>query len=95
MSIKNKPLFPLIFFAHAKNACFLKSAGGGVGARTFLVTTQKMRLKSHFVFNEQIVIVTPFFYQVRQGRTWSRNYKSPSSSSSSFYDRFRIFIKFC
>jgi hypothetical protein len=30
------------------------------------------------------------FYQVRQGRTWSRNYKSPSSSSSSS-DRFRLF----
>jgi hypothetical protein len=34
------------------------------------------------------------FYQVRQGRTWSRNYKSPSSSSppppSSSPTRFRI-----
>jgi hypothetical protein len=36
------------------------------------------------------------FYQVRQGRTWSRNYKSPSSSSSSSSssDRIRIFSKF-
>jgi hypothetical protein len=35
---------------------------------------------------------TPF-YQVRQGCTWSRNYKSPASSSSSSSDRFRIFSK--
>jgi hypothetical protein len=36
------------------------------------------------------------FYQVRQGCTWSSNYKSPSSSSSSSSssDRFRIFSKF-
>jgi hypothetical protein len=32
------------------------------------------------------------FYLVRQGSTWSRNYKSPSPSASSS-DRFRIFSK--
>jgi hypothetical protein len=31
-----------------------------------------------------------YFYQVRQGRTWSRNYKSPSPPCSSSSDRFRI-----
>jgi hypothetical protein len=38
------------------------------------------------------------FYQVRQGRTWSRSYKSPSSSPSSpppTPTRFRIFTNFC
>jgi hypothetical protein len=32
--------------------------------------------------------MTTLFYQVRQGHTWSRNYKSPSPSPPS--DRFRI-----
>jgi hypothetical protein len=39
--------------------------------------------------NESLVIncrITFTFYQVRQGRTWSRNYKSPSPT------RFRILI---
>jgi hypothetical protein len=34
------------------------------------------------------------FYQVRQGRTWSRSYKSPFSSLSSPPTRFRIFTNF-
>jgi hypothetical protein len=38
----------------------------------------------------KIMLLILNYYQVRQGCTWSRNYKSPSSSSSSS-DRFRIF----
>jgi hypothetical protein len=50
--------------------------------------------------NNQKTIRTPksilFFYQVRQGRTWSRNYKSPSSpfSPSSSPTRVRIYDNF-
>jgi hypothetical protein len=73
---------------------------------SFRLLTGEIENRTNFAFARDrshsssiTFLVVNYFYQLRQGRAWSRNYKSPSSSSSPpspppSPTRFRIVITF-